>query len=93
MLRHLVARDRRLALVALERIALVGERPDQADLAAHVVALLEQGRADDEHVDPEAADELRGLAVDPAVDVDLAPEGQVAQQLVGARRSCAPPPP
>ena len=65
-------------------VALVGERPDEPDLAGHVVALDEQRRADDEDVDAEPARELGGLAVDPAIDVDLAAERLVAQQV--ARR-------
>ena len=36
--------------------------------------LHQQRRPDHEHVDAEPADELRRLAVDPAVDVDLAAE-------------------
>ena len=68
-------------------VALVGERADEADLAAHVVALDEQRRSDDEDVDAEPAGELGGLAVDPAVDVDLATERPVAEQV--ARRRAA----
>ena len=78
---HLVARDRLDAVVERVLVALVGERPDQPDLAAHVVALDPQRRPDDEDVDAEPADELGGLAVDAAVDVDLATERLVAQQL------------
>ena len=81
---HPVARDRRHAVVEGELVALVGERPDEPDLAAHVVALDEQGRADDEDVDPEDARELGGLAVDPAIDVDLAAVRLVAEHV--ARR-------
>ena len=46
--------------------------------------LVHSDRADDEDVDAEPAGELGGLAVDPAIDVDLATERLVAQQL--ARR-------
>ena len=77
---HRVARDRRLAVVQAVLVALVGERPDEPDLAAHVAALDPEDRADDEDVDPEPADELGRLAVDAAVDVDLA-----ARPACGAR--------
>ena len=78
---HPVARDRRHAVVEPVLVALVGERPDEPDLAAHVAALDEQRRADDEDVDAERADELGGLAVDAAIDVDLAAVRLVAEQL------------
>ena len=48
--------------------------------------LLPQRRADDEDVDAEPADELRGLAVDPAIDVDLAAERLVAEQVAGRQQ-------
>ena len=67
-------------------VALVGERLDQADLAAHVATLGEQRRADDEDVDAERADELGRLAVDAAVDVDLAAEDLVGEQLAGGKQ-------
>ncbi len=44
------------------------------------MALDEQGGSDDEDVDTETAGEFGGLAVDPAVDVDLATERLVAEQ-------------
>ena len=78
---HPVARDRRDAAVELELVALVGEGPDEPDLAAHVVTLDEQRRSDDQDIDAEGAGELGGLAVDPAVDVDLAAMRLVAQDL------------
>ena len=81
---HPIARDGRHAAVERVLVALVGEGADEPDLAAHVVALDEQRRADDEDVDAEPAGELGGLAVDPAVDVDLAAERLVAEQV--ARR-------
>src|SRR6185295_11970828 len=62
-------------------VALVGEGPDQADLAGHVAALEPQGGADDQDVDAEATDQLGGLAVDAAVDVDLAAVQLVRQVL------------
>ena len=85
---HAVARDRRDAAVELELVALVGEGADEADLAAHVVALDEQRRADDEDVDAEGAGELGGLAVDAAIDVDLAAVGLVAQDLARGAATC-----
>ena len=55
---HRVARDRRLAVVEAVLVALVGERPDEPDLAPHVAALDPEHRADDQDVDPEPTDEL-----------------------------------
>ena len=81
---HLVARDRRHAVVEPVLVALVGEGPHEPDLAAHVPALDPQHRADDEDVDAQPADELGRLAVDPAVDVDLGAVGLVRE--VVARR-------
>ncbi len=49
--------------------------------------LIEQRRPDDEDVDPEPADELGRLAVDPAVDVDLAAERPCGEQVSRAARS------
>ena len=86
---HPIARDGRHAAVEGVLVALVGEGADEPDLAAHVVALDEQRRADDEDVDPEPAGELGGLAVDPAVDVDLAAERLVAEQVAGREQLVA----
>ena len=47
----------------------------------HVATRDEQGRADDEDVDAEAAGVFGGLAVDPAIDVDLGPERLAAEQV------------
>ena len=87
---HPVARDRGHAVVEAVLVALVGEGPDQPDLAAHVAALDEQRRADDEDVDPLRAGDLGGLAVDPAVDVDLAAVGLVAQDLARGAAASRP---
>ena len=85
---HPVARDRRHAAVEPELVALVGQRPDEPDLAAHVVALDEQRRPDDEDVGPERPGELGGLAVDAAVDVDLRAVGLVRQVARGRPGAC-----
>ena len=68
-------------LLSVVLVALVGERADQPDLAAHVAALQEQRRPDDEDVRAEAADQLGCLAVHPTVDVDLAAVELVRQEL------------
>ncbi len=68
-------------LVVAVLVALVGEGAHEPDLPAHVVALDPQGRAHDEHVDRLGARELGRLAVDPAVDVDLATDCPVTEQL------------
>ena len=50
---------------------------------------MEQGGADDEDVHAEATGELRGLAVDPAVDVDLGTERLVAEQITRGKQLLA----
>jgi len=72
---HRVPGDRWLAVVQAVLVALVGKRADEPDLAPHVAALDPEHGADDQDVDAEPADELGRLAVDAAVDLDLAFDG------------------
>src|SRR5256885_1107196 len=77
----LVPRDRRHAGVEPVLEALVGQCLDEPDLAAHVMALDPQRGPHDQDVDALGTRVLGGFPVYPAVDMNLATDRLVLEQV------------
>ena len=67
-------------------VTFVGEGPDQPHLPTEVDAFLPQRGADHQHFCPEPAAQLRRVAIDPTVHVDLS-AGQLRRTARGSGRS------